>query len=94
MLIEVAYAEPARVVVKSYRLEPPATLGDALALVAADADFAGVDAGGGVGICGRIASRDTPLRDGDRVEIYRALPEDPKDARRRRAAAASRSGRS
>ena len=37
-----------------------------------------------VGIWGRIRALDTPLRDGDRVEIYRPLQVDPKEARRRR----------
>ena len=38
-----------------------------------------------VGIYGRIVSRDTVLHQGDRVEIYRPLVADPKQARRRRA---------
>lgn len=38
-----------------------------------------------VGIFGRKRAPDTVLRDGDRVEIYRPLVADPKDARRRRA---------
>lgn len=38
-----------------------------------------------VGIWGARAAIDTPLRDGDRVEIYRELTADPKQARRRRA---------
>ena len=37
-----------------------------------------------VGIWGRIRALDTPLKDGDRVEIYRPLQVDPKEARRRR----------
>jgi putative ubiquitin-RnfH superfamily antitoxin RatB of RatAB toxin-antitoxin module len=37
-----------------------------------------------VGIWGRAASLDTPLRHGDRVEIYRPLRVDPKIARRER----------
>ena len=32
------------------------------------------------------ARSDTPLRDGDRIEILRPLPADPKELRRRRAA--------
>jgi putative ubiquitin-RnfH superfamily antitoxin RatB of RatAB toxin-antitoxin module len=36
------------------------------------------------GIFGRRAARDTVLRDGDRVEVYRPLLVDPKEARRRR----------
>lgn len=37
-----------------------------------------------VGIFGKRVSLDTPLAEGDRVEIYRALTVDPKEARRRR----------
>jgi putative ubiquitin-RnfH superfamily antitoxin RatB of RatAB toxin-antitoxin module len=37
-----------------------------------------------VGIWGRTRSLDTPLRDMDRVEVYRALKVDPKEARRLR----------
>lgn len=39
-----------------------------------------------VGIFGRLATLDTGLHDGDRVEIHRPLQVDPKDARRARAA--------
>ena len=38
-----------------------------------------------LGIFGKIATPDTKLRHGDRVEIYRPLIADPKDARRERA---------
>lgn len=38
-----------------------------------------------LGIFARKASPDTLLRDGDRVEIYRPLKVDPKEARRKRA---------
>ena len=38
-----------------------------------------------VGIWGRTAALDAPLAEGDRVEIYRPLTMDPKEARRRRA---------
>ncbi len=37
-----------------------------------------------VGIYGKLKILDTPLREQDRVEIYRPLTADPKDARRRR----------
>ncbi len=93
MLIEVAYAEARRAIVKSYEFAEPATVADALARAAADPDFAGVDLRAAVGIFGRIVRADAALCDGDRVEIHRPLREDPKSARRRRAAA-SRSGRS
>lgn len=38
-----------------------------------------------IGIFGRRCDRSTPLAEGDRVEIYRALILDPKQQRRRRA---------
>lgn len=38
-----------------------------------------------LGIFGRRVSADTVLTDGDRIEIYRPLTLDPKEARRRRA---------
>lgn len=38
-----------------------------------------------IGIHGRVVAAQATLRDGDRVEIYRALAVDPKEARRRRA---------
>ena len=45
-----------------------------------------------LGIFGRVAPGDRALRDGDRVEIYRSLRVDPKDARRARAAPRKRAG--
>jgi uncharacterized protein len=90
--IEIVYAEQQRSVVKSLKMAPGALLGDALNLAALDQDFQGVDlANASVGIYGSVASRDRPLKDGDRIEIYRPLAEEPKLARRKRA---SRSGRS
>ncbi len=38
-----------------------------------------------VGIGGRLKPRDTVLREGDRIELHRALHVDPKEARRLRA---------
>jgi uncharacterized protein len=39
-----------------------------------------------IGIFGKAAKPDAELRDGDRVEIYRPLIADPKEARKKRAA--------
>ncbi len=48
--------------------------------------MAGIDtAAFKVGIWSRPASLAAVLREGDRVELYRELKADPKDARRRRA---------
>ena len=38
-----------------------------------------------VGIFGKLCKLDTVLRAGDRIEVYRALIADPKEARRKRA---------
>jgi hypothetical protein len=50
----------------------------------------GISGDAQVGIYGRVVTRETILRDGDRVEIYRPLMADPKQARRRRAASSGR----
>jgi uncharacterized protein len=39
----------------------------------------------GVGVFGRARGLDEPVSPGDRVEIYRPLPQDPKERRRRAA---------
>ena len=45
---------------------------------------------GNVGVWGRLRSPEHILREGDRIELYRPLQVDPKDARRLRQKAASR----
>jgi putative ubiquitin-RnfH superfamily antitoxin RatB of RatAB toxin-antitoxin module len=46
-----------------------------------------------LGIYGRVVPPDHSLRPGDRVEIYRPLKADPRETRRRRAAAGNTMGR-
>jgi uncharacterized protein len=46
-----------------------------------------------VGIWGEECAQDRRLHDGDRVEIYRPLPHDPREARRRRVREARLRGR-
>ena len=89
--IEIAYAEPRRIIVKVYRLDPGSRVADALRLAALDPDFEGVDLKNStVGIFGRVAGTDQVLAAGDRVEIYRPLEADPKVSRRQRAKQARR----
>jgi uncharacterized protein len=89
--IEIVYAQPQHGILKALQLAPGSTIADALAAAAADPDFFGVDlARAAVGIFGKVARRDQTLKDGDRIEIYRPLLEEPKLARRKRL---SKSGR-
>jgi putative ubiquitin-RnfH superfamily antitoxin RatB of RatAB toxin-antitoxin module len=93
--IEIAYAEPLRSVVRSMSLPDGARIADALLLAAAHQDFLGIDLSGPGGVFGKVAQRDQSLHDGDRIEIYRPLAEEPKLARRIRAGRKiSKSGRS
>ena len=89
--VEIVYAQPQRCIAKSLHLTQGSRIADALALASADADFAGVDlATAAVGIFGKVAQRDQMLQEGDRIEIYRPLLEEPKLARRARAKRAAR----
>jgi hypothetical protein len=84
--VEVVFADEAGVFKKPLRIEPGATVADAVRVsgIAADLGVSGIDPAR-IGVFGRVVSSTTPLRDGDRVEIYRPLKIDPKEARRRRA---------
>jgi putative ubiquitin-RnfH superfamily antitoxin RatB of RatAB toxin-antitoxin module len=74
-------------------LPPGSTAGAALERAAQAVEFAPLNlASATVGIFGRVVGREQPLKNGDRLEIYRPLAADPKTARRTRAA--SKSGRS
>ncbi len=62
------------------------TLGQALEQSGVLREFPGIDlAVNMVGIYGKKKSLDTVLREHDRIEVYRPLQADPKEARRRRA---------
>ncbi len=84
--VRVAYS-PAPRCVEQVELTLPAgaTLGDALHASGFLQRHPGVDlANPAVGIWGRRRTLDARLCDGDRVELYRPLTADPKEARRRR----------
>jgi putative ubiquitin-RnfH superfamily antitoxin RatB of RatAB toxin-antitoxin module len=87
--IEIVYAEEQRAIVKALWMAPGSQLGDALIAAAGAAEFSGVDmTSAPVGVFGRLARRDQELKDGDRIEIYRPLKQEPKEARRARSRAA------
>ena len=82
--IEVVYALPGRQALRRVSLHEGSTVEDALRASGFLAEFPEIDALC-VGIFGRPAPRDAVLHDRDRVEIYRPLKADPKEARRVRA---------
>ena len=86
MRIHVAYVAPDRELLVAIELPSGATVDDAVR--ASGLTERGVVVGNeaGFAIFGRPATGDTVLRDGDRVEITRALLRDPKAVRRDRAA--------
>lgn len=86
MRVLVAYAGPEGEAVDPVEVPDGARVADALARCRVaprlGLDLAGLD----VAIHGQRAHAQTPLRDGDRIELLRPLVADPRDARRRRAA--------
>lgn len=83
--VEVAYALPQRQDVIKVSLPEGATLIQAIEASGLMQRYPDIDLGR-VGIFGKLAKKDTPLRDHDRVEIYRPLIADPKEVRKQRAA--------
>jgi putative ubiquitin-RnfH superfamily antitoxin RatB of RatAB toxin-antitoxin module len=86
--IEVVYALPERQVLKRVSLPEGSTVGDAIEASGLGREFPEIDLVL-VGIFGKRVRVDARLRDGERVELYRALQADPKEVRRRRAAGKS-----
>ena len=85
--VEVAYLLPERQHVVAVSLPAGATVADALRAVAERPPFDALDLDAvPVGIFGDRVSRSRRLESRDRVEIYRPLNIDPREARRRRAA--------
>lgn len=86
--VEVAYALPDRQYLVALELPSPVTAGEAIRRSGLLEMIPGLDIESmEIGIFSRPAKLDAPLAQGDRVEIYRPLEVDPKEARRLRAAA-------
>lgn len=87
ILVEVAYARPERQLILPLEASPGITAEQAILSSGILDEFPEIDLDEQkIGVFGKMASRDTVLNDGDRVEIYRTLIADPKEARRKRAA--------
>lgn len=87
MKVEVVYALPAATDAVSVELPAGATVRDALVasgVLKRHPEIALEEQA--FGIFGKRAQLEARLSPGDRVEVYRALAIDPKEARRRRAA--------
>lgn len=86
MQVEAVFALPERQVLKAVELPEGSTVGDAirrseLAREFPEVDFDQLQAG----IWGTPVERGRTLLDGDRVELYRPLVMDPREARRLKA---------
>jgi uncharacterized protein len=82
--IQVVCADRERQTVLALEVPPGCTAGEALERSEIFALHPGVDrARCAVGIFGREVALDQVLENGDRVEVLRPLPEDPRERRRR-----------
>lgn len=88
--IEVVYATAGHQAVRRLELPAGSRVRDAIRASGLLSEFVEIDLDRNrnrVGIFGEPVDLDRLLADGERVEIYRPLIADPKEARRRRAAA-------
>jgi putative ubiquitin-RnfH superfamily antitoxin RatB of RatAB toxin-antitoxin module len=84
--VEVVYALPEQVYLIPLKIKVATTIRQAIELSGLLQRCPEIDLNQNkVGIFGRLKEMDTLLQAGDRVEIYRHLKVDPKDARRMRA---------
>ena len=85
--VEVAYAKPEHQEIVALKMPEGSTVEQAILASNLLNRFPEIDeADLKAGIFGCVCRLDQPLRQGDRVEIYRPLIHDPKEARRQRAA--------
>jgi putative ubiquitin-RnfH superfamily antitoxin RatB of RatAB toxin-antitoxin module len=84
---EVCYAGPEGQYLLRVELPPGATLADAIEASGLRGRVPGLQVDDRhVGVFAKLRPLSTPLQDGDRVEVYRPLKIDPREARRERAA--------
>ena len=85
--VSVAYALPDRQYLFELQVAPGTTLEETIQLSGLLRQVPDIDlAQARVGIYGKLKTLETLVRERDRIEIYRPLIADPKDARRKRAA--------
>ena len=92
--VEVVHARPDKQVLLALNVAPGTTLGGAIEQSGIRKAFPGLEVDPDrVGVFGRKAELGDVLQAGDRVEIYRPLLADPKEARRKRAARQKKTGK-
>jgi putative ubiquitin-RnfH superfamily antitoxin RatB of RatAB toxin-antitoxin module len=85
--VEVAYATPAEQVIVPLEVEAGASVASVIQRSGILREFPEIDLRvNKVGVFGKACGLEQLLRDGDRIEVYRPLIADPKEARRARAA--------
>lgn len=85
--VEVAYARSEEQIVKEIKAVQGITVEEAINQSGIMDEFPEINLSvNKVGVFGKAAKLDTALHPGDRVEIYRPLIADPKEARKKRAA--------
>ena len=84
--VEIVYADPQKQILRKVEVAADSTVADALAASGIVADLPHGFVPAALGIFGRLVTAQTRLASGDRIELYRPLTADPKEARRRRAA--------
>ncbi|OIQ01945.1 MAG: RnfH family protein [Zetaproteobacteria bacterium CG06_land_8_20_14_3_00_59_53] len=81
MNITVAYALPTEQTLEEMEVPEGTTAEEAIAMSHLLEKYPEIDlAVNKVGVLGKLVALNNPLRDGDRVEIYRPLPRKPRDA--------------
>ena len=92
--IEVVFALPTTATCLSIEVQPGCTAEQAVIQSGIIEKCPEIDANAlTLGVWNRIVKANYELKDGDRIEIYRPLIADPKDARRKRAEKAKEEGR-
>lgn len=87
MIVEVAYAKPEKQVIIPVKVETGANAEAAIQASGILQKFPEIDLTvNAIGIFGKLVKLDQPLRQMDRVEIYRELIADAKEVRKQRAA--------
>lgn len=84
--VEVVFATPGRQFLQACSVPCGSNVADAIECSKVSQEFPDLDLNShAVGVWGKVVEHSTTVREGDRIEIYRPLPVDPRDARRQHA---------